>query len=82
MGLVPGQDIIIITIDGEQGAIDLLKQGKINCVVECTPMQGDLIMNLAKKLAVGEEIPRISHPAEQVFSEFDADVQAIPARGY
>lgn len=81
-GLIPGKDIIIITIDGEQGAIDLLKQGKINCVVECTPLLGDMIMTLAQQLAAGNSVPRISHPAEQVFSEFDADVQAIAPRGY
>jgi ABC-type sugar transport system substrate-binding protein len=55
-GLVPGKDITIITIDGEQGAIDLLKAGKINCVVECTPMLGDMIMDLAQKLAEGKTI--------------------------
>lgn len=81
-GLVPAKDIIIITIDGEQGAIDLLKQGKINCVVECTPLLGDMIMGLAQRLAAGETIPRISHPVEEVFSEFDADVLSIPPRGY
>lgn len=81
-GLAPGQDIIIITIDGEQGAIDLLKQGKINCVVECTPLLGDLIMDLAQRLAAGEAIPRVSHPTERVFSEFDEDVLRIPPRGY
>ena len=81
-GLLPGKDIVIITIDGEQGAIDLLKQGKINCVVECTPLLGDLIMDLAQRLARGEKIPRISHPVEQVFSEFDTDVQGILPRGY
>ena len=32
-GLRPGEDIIIITVDGEQAAIDLLQEGKINCVV-------------------------------------------------
>lgn len=81
-GLVPGEDVIIITIDGEQGAIDRLKEGRINCVVECTPMLGDLIMELSQKLAAGEEIPRITHPQERVFTEFDADVQSIAERGY
>ena len=81
-GLVPGQDIILITIDGEQGAIDLLKQGKINCVVECTPMLGDVIMELAMKLAAGEPIARISHLEEQVFTEFDENLADIPPRGY
>ena len=81
-GLRPGEDIIIITVDGEQAAIDLLQQGKINCVVECTPMLGDIIMDLTKKLAAGEEIPRVTHPEEDVFCEFDADLMDIPPRGY
>ena len=81
-GLVPGEDIIIITVDGEQAAIDLLREGKINCVVECTPTIGDTIMELAKKLAGGEEIARYTYSEERVFSEYDADLDLIPPRGY
>ncbi|MDL2205835.1 ABC transporter substrate-binding protein [Eubacteriales bacterium OttesenSCG-928-N13] len=81
-GLNPGKDIVIITVDGEQGAIDLLMQGKINCVVECTPLIGDLIMQLSKKLAAGEAIPRITHSSERVFSEYDENLEHLPARGY
>jgi len=81
-GLVPGKDVIIITVDGEQSAIDLLKQGKINCVVECKPDIGEEVMILAAKLAAGEEIPRITHTEERVFSEFDEDLDAIAPRGY
>ena len=81
-GFVPGKDIIIITVDGEQAAIDLLRQGKINCVVECTPLIGDTIMELAKKLAAGETIAPITYSEERVFSEFDADLDALPERAY
>ncbi len=81
-GLVPGKDIVIITVDGEQGAINLLKEGKINCVVECTPLIGDTIMALAQQLAAGETIERYTYSDETVFTEFDADLQSIPARGY
>lgn len=81
-GLVPGKDIIIITVDGEQSAIDLLKEGRINCVIECKPDIGDTVMALAKKLAAGEEIPRVSYSEEQVFTEFDEDLDAIAPRGY
>ena len=81
-GLGPGKDIVIITVDGEQGAIDLLKQGKINCVVECTPMLGDIIMVLAKKLVAGEEIPKVIYSEETMFTEFDDNLQSIPPRGY
>ena len=81
-GLTPGRDIIIITVDGEQGAIDLLKEGKINCVVECTPKIGDIIMSLSKKLAAGESVERYTYSAETVFTEFDENLQDIPPRGY
>ncbi|MFH1512543.1 MAG: ABC transporter substrate-binding protein [Bacillota bacterium] len=81
-GLVPGKDIVIITVDGEQEAIDLLKEGKINCVVECTPLIGDVIMELSKKLAAGEPIPRDTYSVEHVFSEFDEDLDSLPPRGY
>ncbi len=80
--LSPGKDIIIITVDGEQAAIDLLKEGKINCVVECTPMLGDLIMDLTKRLAAGETIAKQTYPVEVVFTEFDENLQSIPERGY
>ena len=81
-GLVPGKDIIIITVDGEQAAIDLLKEGRINCVIECKPQIGDTVMELAIKLAAGEEIPRYTYTEERVFTEFDADLDSIPPRGY
>ena len=81
-GLVPGKDVIIITVDGEQAAIDLLKEGKINCVVECKPDIGEMIMDLAKQLAAGEEIPRATYSEEQVFTEFDENLDAIAPRGY
>jgi simple sugar transport system substrate-binding protein len=81
-GLVPGKDIVIITVDGEQEAIDLLIKGKINCIVECTPLIGDVIMELAKKLAAGEPIPWETYSVEVTFSEFDDDLDALPPRGY
>ena len=81
-GLAPGKDIVIVTVDGEQAAIDLLKVGKINCVVECTPLIGDKIMELAKKLAAGETIPRNIYSQERVFSEFSEDLENLPPREY
>lgn len=81
-GLVPGKDVIIISVDGEQAAVDLLKEGKINCVVECKPDIGEMIMDLARQLAAGEKIPRETYSEEQVFTEFDENLDAIEPRGY
>ena len=81
-GYIPGKDIVIITVDGEQEAIDLLIQGKINCVVECTPLLGDMVMETAMKLKRGEPIPKILYSVERVFSEFDEDLGSLLPRGY
>lgn len=81
-GLKPGEDIIIITVDGQQEAVDLLKEGRVNCVVECRPQIGETVMELARKLANGEEIPRNTYSEEQVFTEFDENLDAIAPRGY
>ena len=81
-GIEPGRDIVIITVDGQQEAVDLLKAGRVNCVIECKPTIGDDVMALAKKLAAGEKIDRCTYSEEAVFTEFDADLQDIPPRGY
>lgn len=77
----PGTDIIIISIDGGQEAIDVLKQGKINCVVECTPKLGNELMETALLLKAGEEVDKVIHPEEQIFSD-ETDVSQIAPRGY
>jgi simple sugar transport system substrate-binding protein len=80
-GVSPGQDIVIVTIDGEQAAINALKRGEVNCVIECNPNLGPDIMGLAGHLARGESIPRITNMIERVFSEGD-DLSELPPRGY
>ena len=80
-GFVPGKDMIIISIDGGQDAIDVLKKGKINCVVECTPKLGKILMETAVKLKAGESVQDIIHPEEQIFSD-EMDTSKIAPRGY
>ena len=77
----PGIDIVIVTIDAEQAAIDALKRGEINGVVECNPKQGPDIIRLASRLAHGESIPQITFMNQGVFSEND-NLSGIPPRGY
>ena len=80
-GFKPGEDMIIISIDGGQEAINVLKAGKINCVVECTPKLGKLLMETALKLKSGEAVKDVIHPEEQVFSD-EQDTSQIAPRGY
>ena len=70
-GIAPGKDILMITVDGEKEAVDALKAGRINCVVQCTPDLGRDVMELVRTLSEGKEIPRVTHPEEGSFSDFD-----------
>ena len=72
---------IIISFDAEQKSIDALVSGKINCVVECNPNLGEMLMELVKQAASGTKIPRITYINETVFSEKD-DFSKYEPRGY
>ena len=75
------KNTIIISIDAEQKSIDALVAGKLNCVVECNPNLGPMLMDLVKKIAAGQPIPRITYNNETVFSEND-DFSLYEPRGY
>ena len=72
---------IIISIDAEQKSIDALVEGKLNCVVECNPNLGPTLMQLVKKIAAGEQIPRVTYMLEKIFTE-DDDFTTYTPRGY
>ena len=65
------KDIIVITVDGEKDAVEALKAGRINCVVQCTPYLGPAVMQLVSGLNAGKELNKVNHPIEGVFSDFD-----------
>lgn len=81
-GIRPGVDVVIVSIDAEQAAIDALRAGDINCVVECNPKTGGAIIDLSIELAAGRPIPRLTHVEERVFTEDDPDLGSVAPRGY
>ncbi len=70
-GIAAGKDLIVISVDGEKEAVDALKQGRINCVVQCTPYLGGSVMSLVRALTEGRPVPKVSHPVEGSWSDFD-----------
>ena len=56
-GKVPGKDIKIITIDAVKDGMQALADGKINFIVECSPLLGPQLMDLAKKVIKRRERP-------------------------
>ncbi|MEX1307882.1 MAG: ABC transporter substrate-binding protein [Eubacteriales bacterium] len=80
-GIQPGKDVVIVSVDGEQKMIELLLQGKVNCVVECTPLFGEKVMEICKAIVNGERVPKVIYSDETLFTMWD-DLSSLPARGY
>ena len=80
-GKVPGKDIKIITIDAVKDGMTALSNGKINYIVECSPMLGDQLMDLAKKVIAGESVPERVVTEETTFTQEQAK-QVLASRQY
>jgi simple sugar transport system substrate-binding protein len=80
-GLKPGQEVVVISVDAQKSALEALKQGRINCVVECTPYIGEQLMDLVRQLVAGHSIPSMIYSEETVFTENDPP-ESLPVRPY
>ncbi|WP_344942517.1 ABC transporter substrate-binding protein [Sphaerisporangium flaviroseum] len=80
-GKVPGKDIKIITIDAVKDGMQALADGKINYIVECSPLLGPQLMDLSKKVLKGEQVPTRVVTEETAFTQEQAK-QALPSRKY
>jgi len=80
-GKKPGTDIKIITVDAVKDGMTALSEGKINFIVECSPLLGPQLMDLVKKVKAGEQVePRIL-TVETTFTQEQAK-EALPTRKY
>ncbi|GAB3133346.1 ABC transporter substrate-binding protein [Microbispora hainanensis] len=80
-GKVPGKDIKIITVDAVHDGMQALADGKINFIVECSPLLGTQLMDLAKKVVAGEQVPQRVVTEETTFTQEQA-AEALPNRKY
>jgi len=80
-GKVPGKDIKIITVDAVHDGMQALANGEINYIVECNPLLGPQLMDLAKKVVKGESVPQRVVTKETTFTGEQAKA-ALPNRKY
>ena len=80
-GLVPGKDIKIITVDAVHDGMQALADGKINFIVECSPLLGPQLMDLAKKVVAGDPVEKRIITEETTFDQAQA-AAALPTRQY
>ena len=80
-GKKPGTDIKIITVDAVKDGMTALSEGKINFIVECNPLLGPQLMELAKKVVAGEDVPKRVVTEETTFTQ-DQAKQVLADRQY
>ena len=80
-GLVPGQDITIVTIDAVHDGMQALADGKFNFIVECNPLLGEKVAELVKKVVAGEDVPKTEIVPDGAFTQEDA-IELLPTRPY
>lgn len=80
-GKKPGTDIKIITVDAVKDGMTALSKGEINFIVECNPLLGPQLMDLAKKVVAGEEVPKRVVTEETTFDQEQA-AEVLDQRKY
>lgn len=71
-GAEPGVDIQIVSIDAVKDGMQALVDGKINFIVECNPLLGDLAAGLVKDVLAGNEVEKKVYVEDQTFTQEQA----------
>jgi simple sugar transport system substrate-binding protein len=80
-GLVPGVDIKIVTVDAVKDGMQALADGKINYIVECSPLLGKQLIDIVKQINDGETPEKRIITEETTFTQEQA-IEALPDRQY
>ncbi|ANY67237.1 LacI family transcriptional regulator [Paenibacillus sp. BIHB 4019] len=80
-GLKPGEDIVIISVDGVKDGFVAASEGKINFIVECNPLLGPQLMQAVQDVLDGKTIEKRIVTEEGVFTSEQAKA-ALPDRKY
>ncbi|KAA0213833.1 MAG: ABC transporter substrate-binding protein [Leptolyngbya sp. PLA3] len=80
-GRKPGEDIIIVSVDGIRAAFEAMVEGKLNCTVECNPLLGPILFDTIEKVVAGQEVPKWIATEEGVFTRQTA-AEDIKTRKY
>jgi ABC-type sugar transport system substrate-binding protein len=80
-GLVPGQDIKIVTVDAVKDGMTALSEGKINFIVECSPLLGPQLVDIVEKIVAGDSVEKRIVTEETTFTQ-DQATEALPTREY
>ncbi|MDW4571935.1 ABC transporter substrate-binding protein [Microbacterium sp. M3] len=80
-GAEPGVDIQIVSIDAVKDGMQALVDGKINYIVECNPLLGELAAGLVTDVLAGNDVEKQVYVEDQTFTQEQA-AEVIDSRPY
>lgn len=80
-GFKPGEEIVIVSIDGVKDAFVAMVAGKLNCSVECNPLLGPAAFDAVEKALAGEPLPKKTVVQDRLFDSTTAAL-VIDSRQY
>jgi len=80
-GMKPGEDVLIVSIDGVKAAFEAMIAGDLNCTVECNPLLGPLAFDAVEKLLSGETLSKRTIVEDRIFDQSEAE-ESIASRKY
>ncbi len=78
-GLVPAEDVKIISVDATAGAFQAMLDGTLNVTVECNPLLAPQVYEAALAALNGETLPKWIPSQESVFYADDPNLKDIAA---
>lgn len=71
-GRTPGEDVMVVSIDGTRDALQAIIDGKMGVTVESSPFFGPLACDVMKRYAAGEEVPHWVKVEDRIFTAANA----------
>jgi galactofuranose transport system substrate-binding protein len=71
-GRKPGQDVIIVSVDGQKAALEAIMAGELGATVESNPRFGPLAFDTMEKLRKGEAVPAKILLTDRLFDKTNA----------
>ncbi len=75
-------DIMIISFDAVESALEMVAEGTINVDIECNPNQGEYLLQVIDMLEAGEPVEKQYYVEEDVFTMENVTKEVLDERSY
>ncbi len=72
---------MIVSFDAVKAAFEAMIEGKLNVSIECNPLHGPRVAEIAKKIMSGESVDKLQYVEEGIYPAETA-AKELPNRKY